>query len=784
MALGLVSSSLVLSGPRGRTATAVALAAGAGLLLGAHARDGVLESPLRAWLAARSSPVPEHVRVEGRLTADAEPAGEGTRMMVALEAVEADGIRIPIRGRIMAHVAGSRSGRARAGWTRGRHVGLTASIREPDGFRNPGGPSEAWQDLRRPYDVLASVKSAELVEISPGGWADEWAARVRARVRRRVAASFGSHGGQTVGVIVAILIGDRSGLTPSLVRSLQVAGTYHVIAISGGNIALLTALCLVTSRLLSRSHRVSTLAALAIVLLYGWVVGGDASVDRAVIAAALYLTLSMIGLTVHALAGLLVVAAVMTAIDPLITVDAGAWLSFGASFGIISFASRLGGRFSTWPASPPRLVARLARAAFAVAAATVAAEIVLLPVTTTLFSRAGLAGLALNLIAIPAMAVVQVGSLTVLAIDMVAPTWARLLTIGPHVAVEALVRSAALANWLPGATWRVPPPSVITVLLFYGAVAALVPARLAMRWRWRAVGVATVCAAWIVVAPTLSLGRPPAGHLRLTLVDVGQGDGIVLQFPGGYALVVDAGTASATFDVGDRVMTPTLWALGERRIDWLAFTHADLDHIGGALALAQTFSPREIWEGVPVPRDPERAALVEATGRTRRVWRALRAGETITIGRAGVEVLHPPNPDWERQKVRNDDSLVLRVRFGDVEFLLTGDVGQEAERAIHGQLGSSAPIKILKVAHHGSATSTDAAFVEAYRPDLALISVGRHNAFGHPSAAVLARLAAAGARVMRTDRDGAITLETDGAGVRATSEAGRVWQGRVWRGPA
>jgi competence protein ComEC len=156
------------------------------------------------------------------------------------------------------------------------------------------------------------------------------------------------------------------------------------------------------------------------------------------------------------------------------------------------------------------------------------------------------------------------------------------------------------------------------------------------------------------------------------------------------------------------------------------------------------------------------------------VWRTTRAGARLEIGRVTIDALHPPEPDWERQRVRNDDSVVFRIRYGDVDVWLTGDAGAEFESGLPEDLSTSR-IRILKAGHHGSRTSTGERLVGAMRPHAALVSAGRGNLFGHPAADVVARLRAAGAEIFRTDRDGAISVETDGATVRILTVLGRSW---------
>jgi competence protein ComEC len=266
----------------------------------------------------------------------------------------------------------------------------------------------------------------------------------------------------------------------------------------------------------------------------------------------------------------------------------------------------------------------------------------------------------------------------------------------------------------------------------------------------------------------------------MTMIDVGQGDALMVQFPNGRSVLIDAGGSGSSFDIGDRVVAPALWALGVRRLDRLAVTHPDLDHIGGAASVAAIFAPLEIWEGVPVPRDLNRTALHDLAAARRLPWRQARRDDRLELGAVTVDVLNPRTPDWERQRVRNDDSLVLRVRYGLVELLLTGDISAAIERELLADSGGGPPLRLLKVAHHGSRTSSSRTFLERYAPVAALISAGRGNTFGHPAPDVLAELGRVRARVFRTDRDGAVTVETDGRELRVRTWSGETWQARAW----
>ncbi len=758
---------------------------------GARARDRALASPIQDWFAsvAPDGRAPDVVLVRGTLLADASVSGTGVRLLVEADHIKTEGAQgrwRPLHGRLQVNVGGARAQARAADWTAGRAIEAPMVLREPQVPRNPDSPSPTWTRLRRAVNLLGTAKSGLLVETTPGTWWDEWAAGVRRHIRKATARFVAPHSRQSAAIVAAILIGDRAGLDVDVQRRLQAAGTYHVIAISGGNIAILTALCFALLRLLIRSSRAVVLTAIGVVVTYGWLVGSQPSVERAVVAACLYLGLGLGGLRPAALNMLAAVAAGLALVNPLIVIDVGAWLSFGATLGIVVGASR----FQQWataarslaeqsseherPGAGRRGVRCIWRAVLGVLGATVAAELTLLPVSAAVFHRVSVLGLVLNFVAIPAMTIVQVSGLVMSGLAGWWDGGAALAGWVAHVFAVLIVGSSGAVNRAPWLTWRVPPTWPIWTVAFYAALAASLWIRGRGAARRMAVGTAVASAVIIVLAPGLEWARPGAGWLRLTMIDVGQGDSLLVQFPAGQSLLIDAGGATGGYDIGSRVVTPALWALGVRRLDWLAFTHPDLDHIGGAEGVARDLRPREIWEGVPVPPNAERTALRIDAQAHDIVWRRVVAGDTFDVGSVRVDVLHPPPPDWERQKARNEDSLVLRVCFGDVEMLLTGDAGQEFEREFPRD-NPHLPLRVLKVGHHGSRTASSAPFVQAFQPDVALISAGRGNPFGHPAPDVVARYDRAGAIVFRTDRDGAAIVETNGAELDVRTMSGRQW---------
>jgi competence protein ComEC len=400
------------------------------------------------------------------------------------------------------------------------------------------------------------------------------------------------------------------------------------------------------------------------------------------------------------------------------------------------------------------------RSAAALLLASLSAELALMPVVTYVFQRVTVAGLAVNFVAIPCMAVVQVAAMVTSAAGAAGlEDLARAAGALTHFAVKGLLDSARLVDAAPWLTWRVPSPHALLVIAYY---LWLVAAFLLARWTRPAL-VAAALLFWIVAAPQTWARSTGDGRLHLTVMDVGQGDALLATLPNGRTLLVDTGGVSirGDFDIGDRVLGPALRARGIGRLDYLAITHGDPDHIGGALSLVRDFAPSEIWYGTFVNGHQPSLQLQAMATRRRAAWRWLQRGDQVDLGGVELRVHHPALPDWQRQKVRNDDSLVLELRFGRVSMLLTGDIGREVEQALLPTL-ELLPVVVLKSPHHGSGTSSSDAFIKALTPRLVLISCGRANPYGHPVSPVLDRYRAAGARVARTDLDGQIDVTTDG----------------------
>ena len=746
---------------------------------GRSSHDRALHPPLRTLLEQRlggfaieatEGPRGEApIVIEGRLLADATPTDSGAALRMQVERIWLGECPEPAAGGVSLTVVGSLAAQAVIEWRAGRRVKAPALLRRPARYLNDGVPDQERALARRGIALVGSVKSAALVEvIARGTWFDETAATARAAVRSALARHVGVRAPQSAAVATAILIGDRGALDPEVERRLQEAGTYHVIAISGGNIAILAGLVLWLLRWLRVGAGSAAAAAIAVLVAYAFIAGGGPSVVRATLMAAIYLSLRMIDQRTSPAHAMAVTAAALLVVSPLSIADVGFWLTFGATAAIVVGASRASRPATSWLRAPVALVL-----------ASACAEAVLAPVGAMVFQRVTLAGLVVNLAAVPCMALVQVGAMVTAAADAVAAApIASAAGWVTHLSVRGLVESAALVDLAPWLTWRVPSPSMLVVVAYYACLIAWLVAGLHHQAHevshetkpnvLRVLRVASSWTSWslflwITIAPQTLARIAGDGRLHLTAMDVGQGDAFLVTFPNGRTLMVDTGGVSirGDFDIGDRVLGPALRARGLARLDYLSFTHGDPDHLGGAASLARDFAPLEIWDGVFVAHHEPTLKLRDIAGRRRAAWRSLQSGDRLNIAGVEIRIHHPPPPDWERQKVRNDDSLVIELRYGQVSMLLTGDIGREVEQALLPTL-DLLPIVVLKSAHHGSGTSSSAEFVAAIKPAVVVISCGRGNAYGHPVPYVLDRYRAVNAQIFRTDQEGQIEVTTDG----------------------
>jgi competence protein ComEC len=642
-------------------------------------------------------------------------------------------------------------------------------------------------------------------------------------------------------LLAGLLLGDRADLPPALDETFRLAGVYHILAVSGFNVALLTSGVFGVLGLVRIPRRVAAAIAIVAAIGFALIVGGGPSVLRATAMAVLILAAIMIGRESSLLNSVALAGLVILIIRPADLAEPGFQLSFAATLGIIIFAAPFGAALSA--RGCPR---RLAEAV----GVSLAAQVSIAPILLHHFNQISLFAVAANLLVVPLAAFATVVGMLAVITAGISALLSGPLFDGIWPVLLALRAVVFLAARVPAGTLHLPAPPWTATLTFYGGLAALAMAacpltpsrraaslgprpgcgppssrdasvntpqthdgtrgpggepqpgfracadattgghgdvgrtqdrpspqmersggraRLADMLRRDARARRILCSGlraqpWIAatflitaaaLVETWPLARPPRARLRVAVLDVGQGDAIALEFPDGRAALIDAGTGGATrFDIGERVIAPYLWNRGVRRLALIVQTHGDLDHAGGIPAVLRHFGATRAWS--PDHEPPSAPVFLAGVG----VTPLGRPRPRITGSARGLGA------------DRNNNSLVLRLDYGLASFLLAADIEDEAERQL---LARGAPVRahVLKVAHHGGRSSSGGAFLARVSPSVAVVSVGARNPFGHPAETTLDRLRRAGARLYRTDRDGAVIMETDGRDLTVTRWATR-----------
>lgn len=602
--------------------------------------------------------------------------------------------------------------------------------------RSPGFANGPWVE---PGPWRLSVKSLRLLEVTaPPGPLAGLSARLRSRVEEAIrrAAEPGSRG---LAWVRALVLGDPTDLTPSTRRALSRHGLGHLLALSGLHVGLLAGFVYLLAGPGPRSARLGL--PLAAVGIYVLVAGPRPSLIRAAVmtlAAAAALGLRRPPSPLNALS--LVVLGMLLHRPDLVT-RIGFQLTMAATAGILGLAFPLGERWRR-PRGP-------VPSAWAFALAVpVAAQLTTLPWTASRFFGVAPLGAVTNLLAAPWAALVLAAGLSWTGLALVAPGVAALcLPILDEVTAPAEALAAVPAGLWTFLPWAPSFPMALAVAL--GLVAALLHG--GRRTAWTALIIAL--SGGVLVASLGLWKEPPAPDL--VLLDVGQGDAILLR-DGPRALLVDGGGLPGDFDVGGRVLLPALARLGVRRLDAVVLTHPDRDHCGGLADLAGWLPISEVWMARATPSGP-------CVDRLRRVPGAvvdeLARGDRRVLGRWRLQVLWPEAGTEVRVgESDNERSLVLLARTSGRRVLLTGDIGATTERRLLRRDRPELSAQVLKIAHHGSKSSSTEAFLQAVEPRWALISAGAANPYGHPSSSVLERLSRRRAWILRTDRHGLVWL--------------------------
>jgi len=708
----------------------------------------------------------DSVALEATVAGDPSTRDRQIRLVLETTRSGADGGWHPVFGSILLTVRDPQRA-----WLAGDTVRARLALRRPRNFGNPGEfDYEAYLARRGLYVTafLADDAALELVDRVPDSpWLIRWRRGVGALINDTLPPPERE-------VLRALIIGDAAAVPAPLQRAFVNAGVNHVLSISGLHVGMVAAIGYALWRwLLGRSRwlllranvpKLSVTAGAMFVLLYAGIAGSNPATLRSVIMVLVFVGGVLVNRQRDFLVSLAAAALLISLIEPGAVLDVSFQLSFVAVLFLVLMMTRFARWWRHWEdrhlVRLRRGVIRWLRPAAAYLAVSASALVGTAPLTAFHFNQVSWIALLANAVVVPLLGTVAVAcGLAAALLFPVSTTLARAAVIAAWPGLWLGDRAVELFAAVPHAALRIVSPTVFELGLLYGALLTA----LCVSGRARRAGLGLISVLALADGSWWYWERMHHRDLRVTFLSVGQGDSAVVECPPDTVMVIDGGgVGDGSFDVGERLIAPYLWSRKIAGVDIMAMSHPQWDHYGGLTFVAREFAPREFWSTGDVAATSVHFAALQAAldeGQVARV--TLTANMQRHCGDVLVRVL---SPAAAKSVSVNDRSLVLQLEYAGRRVLFPGDIERDAEAAIVAATDGQLTSAILKVPHHGSATSSTPAFVAAVAPRWAVASVGLANRFGFPHVGTLRTYAEHAVKMLRTDLDGAVTTSIDVAG--------------------
>jgi competence protein ComEC len=632
-------------------------------------------------------------------------------------------------------------------------VKVSAQLSSIEGFRNFGLPvTEQYLKINNIHNRAFSKTPLLVEKIRSGSRVSplRWISIIRRKLQHQIEKHFPSPSSPSLSsqgaILEALLLGERGRMQESISRSLQNAGLFHLFAISGAHIAIISFLLFSLLKIVRIPNRLSYLILMFFLLFYTLLVEGRPSVIRAALMTFAFLLGKLLWKDVNLINTVSMSAFLLLIFNPFHIFSTGFLLTFAATYSIIIFFPKI---IRFLPKAPLRISE--------IFALSLTAQAGVLPIIASTFNRVTFSALILNVLGLPLVGLIMACGYIFLPLSFLHFPSADLLAALLSYLVDLLIRISHVLDPLAFLSFRIPTPHWSIMILYYlFLLSLLIPLR-SRRQRMVLLLCFLISFSIIITYPFSSSSE----KFKITFIDVDQGDSILIEFPGKKKMLIDGGGSyDDSFDIGERVVSPFLWRKGIKKIDYMVLTHSHPDHMNGLTAVARNFRVLEFWEAFSPLNDDNYIRLKNLLGPFTRFKRIFR-GDSLSINGVKVEILHPLKENSLKARVNNDHSLVLKLTHGSNSFLLTGDIEIPVERDI---LESDQNIRsrILKSPHHGSRSSSSLEFLERVMPEIIVISVGNRNTYGFPHQESLENYQHIEAEIYRTDHHGAVEIESDG----------------------
>ncbi|MDE0015044.1 MAG: DNA internalization-related competence protein ComEC/Rec2 [Candidatus Poribacteria bacterium] len=668
----------------------------------------------------------------------------------------------------------------------GRQITLTGVLQQPQDRRNPGGFDYraylARQGIVGIIDAKGLLRIGEQGGFLPLSWIE--ALRIRTeRVIDHIYTPFGTvEPSLHAQLLKGILLGKRSDLPTETLDIFRNSGTFHVLAVSGLHVGLVAMFCYFGFSCFRLPQKVLCLLTIAAVLMYACLIGFRPSVFRASLMAILFLFATLIDRDADLFNLLAFAALVLLLLNPLQIWDVGFQLSFVAVAAIVYFVPKMEQPLrrlweneadSSSQGGVPvltRFKNKSVKWLVLSYLVTLAAQIGTTPLIAYHFFRTYPLGLIVGPFAVGLVSLIVAVGMASVCVGFIYLPFASLLTVFNRAIISVFLGLIGIF----GQTWgivKLTPPTFSVFVLYIAFFLGIVQWRSVYKY-WRIASLIGLSVLAIYVWDTAFHERGKL--LEVVTLDVGQGDAAFVRFPDNRTMLIDGGIQRTyydekkqrfvDYDVGKRVIEPYLDFRRIRRLDMVVLTHPDVDHGGGLGHILENFEVGRVIGISDIPLNSETHRRLHAIVNANNIPYAFPyAGKIELTPTATLNLLHPIDAASTNllDQDKNDDSLVMKLTYGEVDILFTGDIGKKAEARLIAS-GQDLRSEVLKVPHHGSSTSSSARFIDAVEPRYAIFSLGQSSQYQFPHADVVARYRARGCVQVRTDESGAITLRTDG----------------------